>query len=212
MPVDLDLHRLGPVEVRRIRFRFVCRDTGEEHLQEFDFDPWLAAEARWWVDRVLEAGTPEELPRDHDGPGLSAVCDNCPFREACWPNVPPGMPAQTILVHDDADRAKALADYVRGHEMYREGKRLKEAARAMLEDSPEGNYGDNHLGWSGGNPKQEVDVHAMVERFEDADLVVPMLPDTARMVEILRRAGMPVPMRKAAGQKTPRSIKVSPAR
>ncbi|WP_411121726.1 hypothetical protein [Streptomyces sp. x-19] len=212
MPGQRYLHRLGPIDVQRIRFRFVCRDTGEEHVQEFDFDPWLATEARWWVDRVLEAPAPEDLPRDHDGPGLSVICDNCAFRDACWPDVPPGVPAQTILVHDDADRAQALADYVRGHEMYREGRRLKERARAMLSSSPEGRYGENELGWSGGNPRQEVDVAAMVEQFEDADLVVPMLPDAQAMVDTLRRAGMTVPMRTAAGQKTPRSIKVSPAR
>ncbi|MEK2474037.1 hypothetical protein [Streptomyces noursei] len=82
----------------------------------------------------------------------------------------------------------------------------------MLSTSPEGRYGENELGWSGGNPRQEVDVAAMVEKFEDADLVVPMLPDAQAMVDTLRRAGMTVPMRTAAGQKTPRSIKVSPAR
>ncbi|MGW0731702.1 PD-(D/E)XK nuclease family protein [Streptomyces sp. NPDC002851] len=212
IPGQRYLHRLGPLDVKRIRFRFVCRDTGEEHIAEFDFDPWLADEARWWVDRVLEAASPEELSRDHDGPGLSVICDNCPFAEACWPVSAPGVPAQTVLVHDDADRAQALADYVRGHEMYREGERLKKKARATLHDSAEGNYGSNHLGWSGGNPKEEVDVPAMVERFEDADLVVPMVPDKDAMIDTLRRAGMVVPRRNAAGQKTPRTIRVSPAR
>ncbi|MGW6021290.1 PD-(D/E)XK nuclease family protein [Streptomyces sp. NPDC055099] len=206
------LHRLGPIDVQRIRFRFVCRDTGEEHIEEFVFDEWLAAEARWWVDRVVEADCPEELRRDHDGPGLSVICDNCPFVSACWPGVAPGQPAQTILVHDDEDRAKALADYVRAHERHREAKRVKEMARAMLDNSPEGNYGDNHLGWGGGNDKEETDVAAMVEQFEDADLVVPMVPDEKAMIQILRRAGMVVPRRKAAGQKTARTIKVSRAR
>ncbi len=89
------LHRLGPIDVQRIRFRFVCRDTGEEHIQEFPFDEWSAFEARWWVERVVEAESVEELRRDHDGPGLSAVCDNCPFVKHCWPGVAPGRPAQT---------------------------------------------------------------------------------------------------------------------
>lgn len=212
VPGQRYLHRLGPVDVQRIRFRFVCRDTGEEHIQEFAFDEWLAAEARWWVERVVEADSPEELRRDHDGPGLSVICDNCAFVEACWPGVAPGQPAQTILIHDDEDRARALADYVRAHERYREAKRAKEKARAMLDDSPEGNYGDNHLGWGGGNDKEETDVVAMVERFEDADLVVPMVPDEKAMIQILRRAGMVVPRRRAAGQKTARTIKVSRAR
>ena len=212
IPGQRYLHRLGPVDVRRIRFRFVCRDTGEEHIQEFPFDEWLAVEARWWVDRVMEAASPEELRRDHDGPGLSVVCDNCPFVDACWPGVAPGKPAQTILIHDDEDRAKALADYVRAHERYRESKRVKETVRAMLDDSPEGTYGDNHLGWGGGNDKEETDVAAMVEEFENADLVVPMVPDEKAMIQILRRAGMVVPRRKAAGQETARTIKITRAR
>ncbi|MFE3182732.1 hypothetical protein ACFXKR_17950 [Streptomyces violascens] len=212
VPGQRYLHRLGPIDVQRIRFRFVCRDTGEEHIQEFAFDEWLAAEARWWVDRVVEADSPEELRRDHDGPGLSVICDNCPFVKTCWPGVGPGQPAQTILIHDDEDRARALADYVRAHERYREARRVKEKARAMLDDSPAGIYGDNHLGWGGGNDKEETDVVAMVERFEDADLVVPMVPDEKAMIQILRRAGMVVPRRRAAGQKTARAIKVSRAR
>ncbi|MCX5206704.1 PD-(D/E)XK nuclease family protein [Streptomyces sp. NBC_00237] len=212
VPGQRYLHRLGPVDVQRIRFRFVCRDTGEEEIQEFPFDEWLAVQARWWVDRVMEAESPEELRRDHDGPGLSPVCDNCPFRDACWEGSAPGAPAQTVLVHDDADRAKALADYVRAHEKFRESKRVKELARAMLDDSPEGNYGANHLGWGGGNDKEETDVQALVEKFEDADLVVPMVPDKEAMVSILRRAGIVVPRRKVAGQKTARSIKVSRAK
>ncbi|MFD3511970.1 PD-(D/E)XK nuclease family protein [Streptomyces sp. NPDC058657] len=212
VPGQRYLHRLGPVDVQRIRFRFVCRDTGEEEIQEFPFDEWLATQARWWVDRVLEAESPEELRRDHDGPGLSVVCDNCPFRDACWEGAAPGAPVQTILVHDDADRAKALADYVRAHERFREGKRVKELARAMLDDSPEGNYGANHLGWGGGNDKEDTDVQALVEKFEDADLVVPMVPDKEAMVAILRQAGIVVPRRKVPGQKTARSIKVSRAK
>ncbi|WP_327356305.1 PD-(D/E)XK nuclease family protein [Streptomyces sp. NBC_01304] len=212
VPGQRYLHRLGPVDVQRVRFRFVCRDTGEEHIQEFAFDEWLAAQARWWVDRVTEAESPEELRRDHDGPGLSVICDNCPFVQACWPGVAPGQPAQTTLIHDDEDRARALADYVRAHERLRDAKQAKEMARAMLDNSPEGNYGDNHLGWSGGNDREETDVAAMVEQFEDADLAVPMIPDTEAMVSILRRAGMAVPRRKAAGQKTARTIKVSRAR
>ncbi|MFD7338484.1 hypothetical protein ACFV98_21115 [Streptomyces violascens] len=212
MPGQRYLHRLGPVDVQRIRFRFVCRDTGEEHIEEFPVDEWLVFQARWWVDRVLEADSPEELRRDHDGPGLSRICDNCPFVDACWPRVAPDRPAQTILVHDDAERAKALDDYVRAHERYRESKRVKALARAMLDDSPEGNYGANHLGWGGQNDREETDVQAMVEAFEDADLVVPLVPDQKAMIEVMRRAGMVVPRRKAAGQKTARTIKVTRAR
>ncbi|WP_432008811.1 PD-(D/E)XK nuclease family protein [Streptomyces bacillaris] len=211
MPGQRYLHRLGPIDVQRIRFRFVCRDTGEEHIQEFPFDEWSAFEARWWVERVVDAESVEELRRDFDGPGLSPVCDNCPFVKHCWPGVAPGKPAQTILVHDDADREKALAEYVRAHERYRQSSQVKKKVRAMLDDSPAGVYGENKLGWSGGNDKEEPDVQAMVDMFENADLTVPMVPDVPGMVNTLRRAGMAVPLRKAAGQTTARSISVTRA-
>ncbi|MFI9228603.1 PD-(D/E)XK nuclease family protein [Streptomyces rimosus] len=214
VPGQRYLHRIGPVDVQRIRFRFVCRDTGEEHIDEFDFDPWLADEARWWVDRVLEADTPEELSRDHDGPGLptKTLCDYCPWASACWPGAAPGSPVQTVLVHDDEDRAAALAEYVRHRERESTSKKRKQVLRAMLDDSPEGCYGDNALSWGGGNPKEEPDVQALVDTFEHAGLTVPMVPDVDGMVAVARRAGVAVPMRNAAGQKTPRTINVTRSR
>ncbi|MDJ0386134.1 hypothetical protein [Streptomyces sp. G-G2] len=212
IPGQRYLARLGPIEVALIRFRFVNRDTGEEEVQEFPYDPWLAAQARWWVDRVTEEDDPEKLRRDHDGPGLSTICDNCPFLDTCWPEAAPGVPAQTVLIHDDADRAKALERYVRARERAREASRVKELVRAMVDASPEGNYGSNHLGWDGGKDKEEPDVSAMVDAFEDADLAVPMVPDQEAMIRVMRRAGMTVPMRKAPGKKSARSINVSKAR
>ncbi|CAM5313820.1 hypothetical protein SABIM44S_00223 [Streptomyces abikoensis] len=213
VPGQRYLHRLGPVQVQRIRFRFVCRDNGEEDIQEFDFDPWLAEQARWWVDRVLEADSPEELSRDHDGPGLptKTLCDYCPWATACWPGRAPGRPVQTMLVHNDKDRAEVLAGYVRDRERIAAAKQRQVKRRAMIDDSPEGVYGVNRLAWTGGNPKEEVDVETLVDTFENYDLTVPMKPDIDRMVRVARRAGVAVPMRRAAGRKTPRSISITRA-
>ena len=206
------LARLGPVEVQRIRFRFVCRDNGEEFTQEFAFDPVEATRARWWVQRVTEYGGPQEATRSFDGPGLDAVCDYCRFRTACWgePRTP-GGPVQTVLVHDDADRAAALAQYVRGHEMETAGKKVKALARKMLDDSPPGVYGDNELRWTGGNDATpKPDPQAMVERFDELNVTVPMVPNEKAMVTALTTAGIAVPT-KAAG-KTARAIKISPVK
>ncbi|MEU6318077.1 hypothetical protein [Streptomyces sp. NPDC047009] len=204
------LAKLGPLEVARIRFRFVNRDNGEEHIQEFDFDPMEATRARWWVQRVRELNSPEEGRRDFDGPGLDAICDHCPFMTACWglPN-PPGTPVQTVLIHDDADRIQTLADYVRGHELETEGKRIKNLARKKIDTSPAGVYGANELGWGGGNSKWDVDVEAMVDLHEDAKIPVPMVPDEKRMVENLKAAGLAVPEKRSA-QNTPKAISVRP--
>ncbi|MFD7769875.1 PD-(D/E)XK nuclease family protein [Streptomyces sp. NPDC059787] len=204
------LAKLGPLEVERIRFRFVNRDNGAEHVQEFPFDPTEATRARWWVQRVLELDSPEQARRDFDGPGLDAICDHCPFMTACW-GLPeqPGAPVQTTLIHDDADRAKALADYVRGHELETEGKKIKKKARAMLSTSPAGAYGRNELAWGGESPKWEVDVQGMVDLHEDADIPVPMVPDEDRMIDNLKAAGLAVPEVKTS-ETTPRTIIVRP--
>ncbi|MEV4500890.1 hypothetical protein [Streptomyces klenkii] len=207
------LHRIGPINPKRIRFRFICRDTGEEHIDEIDFDPWLADEARWWVDRVMEADSPEELTRDHDGPGLETktLCDYCPWVSKCWAGAAPGVPAQTILVHDDEDREAALEEYVKTRERASAAKKRQGVLRAMLAASPEGVYGANRLAWKGGNAVEQTDVQALIDKFENADLPVPMVPDVDAMVKTARLAGVAVPLRKAAGQKTPRTISVTRA-
>ncbi|MFE3992336.1 hypothetical protein ACFXPW_11745 [Streptomyces goshikiensis] len=205
------LARLGPIDVRRIRFRFVNRDNGMEHVQEFDFDKAEATRARWWVQRVMEYESPLEASRSFDGPGLDAICDNCPFRTPCWgePKTP-GAAVQTVLVHDDADREAALSEYVRGHETEAEGKRIKARVRKKLDDSPAGIYGLNQLAWTGGNAVQEVDREAMIDVFDVLGVPVPEKTgaDFERMETVMKEAGVAIPMRTAA-KKTPRAIRVT---
>lgn len=202
------LHRLGPINVRTIRFRFINRDNGEEFVQEFAYDPLEAERARWWVERVTDLPGPHAAQRDHDGPGLSPVCDNCPFRTLCWPTAdPPGAAPQSVVVRDDADRAQALRDYVRGSELEKEGKQIRDLARRKLDASPAGIYGDNELSWTGGKPKREPDVQAMVDILEDAGITVPMVPNADAMIRKLRGVGVAVPER-LTGAKSTRAISV----
>ncbi|MXM62177.1 hypothetical protein GR925_01595 [Streptomyces sp. HUCO-GS316] len=210
VPGQRYLARLGPLEVGRIRFRFINRDSGAEHLQEIDFDPQRAAEAQWWVERVRETKDPEEMPRDFHGPDLDAICDYCPFRSLCWPGTAPGVPEQTALIHNDADREQALIDYVRGHELASEGDRIKKFARKKLDQAPAGTYGPNKLSWRGGNDEEKDDVEAMVDLHEVARIPVPMAPDVKRMVENLKAAGLAIPRRKT-GKRTPKVINIAPA-
>ncbi|MET9412143.1 hypothetical protein ABZX90_41475 [Streptomyces sp. NPDC002935] len=204
------LAKFGPLEVARIRFRFVNRDNGEEHIEEFDFDPTEATRARWWVQRVQELSTPEEGRRDFDGPGLDGICDHCPFMTACWGRPEqPGTPVQTILIRNDADRTQTLADYVHGHTLETEGKRIKALARKKIDTSSAGAYGANELAWGGGNPTWAIDVEAMVDLLEDAGIPVPMVPDEGRMVATLKEAGLAVPEKRTA-KTTPRTIIVRP--
>ncbi|MEH0412241.1 PD-(D/E)XK nuclease family protein [Streptomyces scabiei] len=210
VPGQRYLSRLGPLDIGRIRFRFINRDSGAEHVQEIDFDPQRAAEAQWWVERVRETGNPEEMPRDFNGPGLDAICDSCPFRSLCWPGTVPGVPEQAALIRNDADREQALIDYVKGHELASEGDRVKKFARKKLDQSPEGIYGPNRLSWRGGNDEEKDDVEAMVDLHEVAGIPVPMTPDVNRMVKNLKDAGLAIPRRKT-GKKTPAVINIAPA-
>ncbi|WP_327297793.1 MULTISPECIES: PD-(D/E)XK nuclease family protein [unclassified Streptomyces] len=210
VPGQRYLSRLGPLDIGRIRFRFINRDSGAEHIQEIEFDPQRAAEAQWWVERVRETSDPEAMPRDFNGPGLDAICDYCPFRSLCWPGTAPGVPEQTALIHNDDDREQALIEYVKGHELASEGNRVKNFARKKLDRSPAGVYGPNKLSWRGGNDEEKDDVEAMVDLHEIAGISVPMRPDADRMVKNLKAAGLPVPRRKT-GKKTAPVINVAPA-
>jgi hypothetical protein len=189
------LARLGPLPVGRIRFRFINRDSGEDHVQEMPFTAERARGARWWVEQVRAAETPEDLPRTFAGPGLSVVCDNCPFKSACWGPAVAGRRPQSLLIHNDTERAKALAEYVELSAQIKPFKNRQKELRAQLDGSAEGVYGDNVLSWSGGNPTKADDVDAMTTLFRKAGLPIPMAPDTAQMKAQLEAAGIPVPVR-----------------
>ncbi|MEU0722895.1 PD-(D/E)XK nuclease family protein [Streptomyces sp. NPDC006140] len=203
------LARLGPLPVGRIRFRFINRDSGDDHVQEMPFNAERARGARWWVAQVRAAETPEDLPRTFPGPGLSVVCDNCPFKTACWGPTIAGQRPQSMLIHDDAERERALAEYVEVSEQMKPLKDRLKVLRAQLDGSEPGVYGDNVLTWSGGNPTKVDDIDAMVAIFQRAGLPVPMAPDVAAMKAQLKAAGIPVPVRLDHERRTAVSINVA---
>ncbi|WP_180685934.1 PD-(D/E)XK nuclease family protein [Streptomyces gossypiisoli] len=203
------LARLGPVNVGRIRFRFINRDNGDDHVQEMAFSSERARTARWWVEQVRSAASPEDLPRTFQGPGLSVICDNCPFKTACWGSVAAGRRPQSILIHDDAEREKVLAEYVEVSEQIKPLKERQKFLRAQLDGSEPGVYGDNVLTWSGGNPTKTDDVDAMVALYRRAGLEVPMAPDVAAMKAQLKAADIPVPVRFDPDRRTSVSISVA---
>lgn len=203
------LARLGPLPVGRLRFRFINRDSGDEHVQEMRFTAERARSARWWVQQVRAAESPEDLPRTFPGPGLSAVCDNCPFKTACWGPVIAGQPPQSALVHGDAERARMLAEYVEVSEEIKPLKERLKILRTRLDGSEPGVYGDNELSWSGGNPSKTDDVDTMVGLFRKAGLPVPMTPDVGAMKAQLKAAGITAPVRLDHDRRTTVSINVT---
>lgn len=203
------LAHLGPLPVARIRFRFINRDNGDDHVQEMAYDAGRARRARWWVQQVRSAAVPEELPRTFQGPGISAICDHCPFRTACWGPLVGGRSPQSQLIHDDAQRAAALAEYAEVSEQIKPLKEKQRFLRAKLDGSEPGVYGDNVLSWSGGNPTKVDDVAAMVALYGRAGLEVPMAPDVTVMKTRLKEVGIPVPTRLDHDRRTPVSINVT---
>ncbi|MYU11527.1 hypothetical protein GTZ78_12640 [Streptomyces sp. SID8361] len=203
------LARLGPVPVARIRFRFINRDNGEDHIQEIAYEADRARRARWWVQQVRAAASPEELPRTFQGPGISTICDHCPFRTACWGPLVAGRSPQSQLIHDDEEREKALAEYAEVSKQIKPLKDRQKYLRAQLDGSEPGVYGDNVLKWSGGNPTKVDDVGAMVSLYRRAGLEVPMAPDAAAMKAALEGVGIPVPTRLDHDRRTAVSINVT---
>ncbi|MCX4749250.1 hypothetical protein OG455_27720 [Kitasatospora sp. NBC_01287] len=206
------LARLGPIRVEKIRLRFICRDNGEEFIQEIPYDAEIAEEAVWWLQRVSETEHPEQAHRDFLGPGIDAVCDYCPFATACWGASANGRPVQSNIVHNRADVAEQLADYVAAHRQWSEADRKKKFVRKAVDAAEEGRYGPNVLGWAGEDKtEQKPDVRAMIELFDTLGASIPTVPDADRMVRALMVAGIAVPMRNVV-KRAPRRIDVRVAR
>jgi hypothetical protein len=170
----------GPVHIERIRLRFINRDTGENFPWECEYDAAITAEALGWLAQVLELleeGGPENVPRDGHGPEVSAICDYCPFLDACWGPQPlgPNAPSrQSLSIRDDVEVEAALIEYDRGRRLASEGDGIKKRERKFLDGAPAGVYGGMQLTWTVSQPKLVPDVPAMIELLEGMDTPVPM--------------------------------------
>lgn len=206
---------LGPLPVEIIRLRYWSRageqdDEAQEFPYEQPYDPDIEAEAWEWVQQVAASPSPEALPRDQDGPGLSTVCDYCPFVTACWGDAGDRRP-QSLLIVSDRDLARQLAEYDEARAIEREAKARKDKARAILDATDPAIYTDGEtvafkLGWTGGHtgdPKPDLD--AMVALFEEAGIQVPYLEprQSARTIQLTRWAVPEIPCDKPVGEPIP---------
>lgn len=177
--IDRRLPRGVELPVDRVALRFVDRDTGQQHVIEDAYDPTITVEALGWLDGVLEkleAGGPENVPRDGYGPDVSAICDYCPFLTECWGPAmlgPMARDRQSLEVRDDPATEAALVGYALRRDEEKAAKELKAAHRAQLDSSPAGVYGDWKLSWSQSEPKLVPDPEAAIERLRELGEEVP---------------------------------------
>lgn len=100
---------------------------------------------------------PNAAPRDERGPGLSIICDGCPWLRACWgPDATPGQTGgQRVLAYDQPSTAKAAAGYDAARTDESQAKARKDFYAAVLRGADAGIYD----GWSldYGRPSQRFD-------------------------------------------------------
>ncbi|MDI3417997.1 PD-(D/E)XK nuclease family protein [Streptomyces luteolus] len=191
---DLPVGEPLPVDV--VRLRYVGREYGQVVVHQRPYDQDVADQALSWAEDVLASPEPEAMPRDLDGPGLSVICDNCPFKSACWnlDALTVDRAPQTILVEGSEDITSALSAYAESAEIESAAKKRKAKARKVLDAAEPGAYGTFRLSWSGGNPRPPVpDPEAMIRILQDLDLEVPLKSGgrSSRTINVSRLSDAP---------------------
>lgn len=124
-----------------------------------------------WVRDVQRP--PDQVPRDEQGPGLSMICDSCPFARRCWGKLDDHRAPQSIVV-DELGAELALEEYDRAREAESEAKKEKAFWRAALDGYDPAEYGPWVLKWSGASSEGWADdKDAAVRRLEELGYEVP---------------------------------------
>lgn len=166
-----------------IAWIYLDRSGGGDKIIVERFDETLIATVDARLDELTTfAQSPDAAPRDERGPGLSVVCDGCPWLRECWgADAEPGVVgAQRILVHDDEGVEEALRLYDDARARAREADEDKEFARAMFSASQPGSYGEWELRWS--NPGETDDKDAAVKLLQEAGIPVPQRMTSRRLM------------------------------
>lgn len=170
-------------KVEWIAWVYVDRSSGAEHVVVEPFtDELVALVEQRCADLELYARDPEAAPRDERGPGLSYVCDSCPWLRTCWGEGAEAgvVGAQRILAQEHGGVARALALYDSARAREKDAAAEKEFAKAMFAGYEPGNYGEFTFGWS--SATESTDKDAAVELLASAGIPVPRKRTTRRLV------------------------------
>jgi hypothetical protein len=151
---------------------YLNRENGQIRAFTEPFDETVLTEMRSWLNEVYDYADmgPETAPRDERGPGLSIVCDGCPFRTGCWPN------AQATVL-DEAGEAgiePMLALYDEAATREKDAKKDKDFARAALDGLAPNTYGHYKLSWR--STGERIDTKAVEKILTDNGFPVPRNP------------------------------------
>src|SRR5262245_62954054 len=153
---------------------YVNRDTGDRFVVEWDTYEHAPDVEQWLTEA---AAHPEVVDRDERGPGMSFLCDRCPFVGPCWnyePDTEPTIAPQSVVA-GEIGIAMALANYVAARDTADKAGADKAFWRATLDGSPAGDYDGWRLKWKGtGDDTPILDGKAAQAALEEAGIEVPM--------------------------------------
>lgn len=170
-------------EVEWVAWIYLDRSSGAEHIVVEPFSEELIQLVHdRCAELLLFAQEPESAPRDERGPGLSIICDSCPWLRECWgPDAAPGeIGAQRILARDHDGVARALALYDEARAREKEAGSDKEFAKAMFSGYEPGNYGDWTFTWS--RAGEGNDTEAALALLAQAGVEIPKKRGSRRLI------------------------------
>lgn len=181
------------LEVRYLAWLYLDRANGDTTVMAEEFTNAAAMDV---LDRVAEilywAEHPPQAPREERGPGLSYLCNSCPWLRTCWgpTAVPKQVGAQTSIAETPLGLAAALAAYDDAAARKADAAKDQEFAAAILARTPRGVYGPWWLRWD--KPGSTIDQAAVAELYTQLGLEVPKKPTAGglriRLVEALSPA------------------------
>ncbi len=164
--------------VRWVVYLYMDRTTGEVHpvVERFDNAAAMAV-----IDRVetiarFAKEDPDAAPREARGPGVSLVCDRCPWLKRCWgPTAVPGKTGpQTQLAATPAGLTEILALALNASAATSQAKKDSEFAKLVLSCTKDGRYGAYNL--SHGQDGEMDDTAAMKEILTGLGIAIPKKP------------------------------------
>lgn len=128
--------------VTYVGWLYLDRANGDQYIIVERFTNALMMQVVDRVDDLVRcAQDPESAPRDERGPGLSIICNRCPWLRQCWGEdaVPGEVGGQRV--HTDPEIEQALLDYADARDRESTAKADKKLAEAKISGARYATYG-----------------------------------------------------------------------